>query len=46
MILAGESNIRDVIAFPKTLQAADLMAGAPSPAEPKQLEELHIRVVE
>jgi len=46
MILAGESNIRDVIAFPKTLQAADLMAGAPSPAEPKQLEELHIRVVD
>jgi aspartyl-tRNA synthetase len=46
MILAGESNIRDVIAFPKTLQAADLMAGAPSPAEPKQLEELHIRIVE
>jgi len=46
MILAGESNIRDVIAFPKTLQAADLMAGAPSPAEPKQLEELHIRIVD
>ena len=46
MILAGESNIRDVIAFPKTLQAADLMAGAPSPTEPKQLEELHIRVVD
>ena len=46
MLLAGEPNIREVIAFPKTQQAADLMAGAPSPAEPKQLEELHIRVVD
>ncbi len=45
MLLAGEPNIREVIAFPKTQQAADLMAGAPSEAEPKQLEELHIRVV-
>lgn len=45
MLLAGEPNIREVIAFPKTQQAADLMAGAPSVAEPKQLEELHIRVV-
>jgi aspartyl-tRNA synthetase len=46
MLLAGEPNIREVIAFPKTQQAADLMAGAPSPVEPKQLEELHIQVVE
>ncbi|MCC7451111.1 MAG: aspartate--tRNA ligase [Anaerolineae bacterium] len=45
MLLAGEPNIREVIAFPKTQQAADLMAGAPSEAEPKQLEELHINVV-
>lgn len=45
MLLAGEPNIREVIAFPKTQQAADLMAGAPSETEPKQLEELHIRVV-
>jgi aspartyl-tRNA synthetase len=45
MLLAGEPNIREVIAFPKTQQAADLMAGAPSPAEPEQLEELHIRIV-
>jgi aspartyl-tRNA synthetase len=44
MLLAGEPNIREVIAFPKTQQARDLMAGAPSPAEPKQLEELHIRI--
>jgi aspartyl-tRNA synthetase len=46
MLLAGEPNIREVIAFPKTQQAADLMAGAPSPAEPEQLEELYIQVVD
>ncbi len=45
MLLAGEPNIREVIAFPKTQQAADLMAGAPSPVEPGQLKELYIRVV-
>lgn len=46
MLLAGEPNIREVIAFPKSQQAADLMAGAPSPAEPNQLKELHIKIVE
>lgn len=46
MILAGEPNIREVIAFPKTQQAKDLMAGAPSPVEEEQLEELHLKVVE
>ncbi len=45
MLLAGEPNIREVIAFPKTQQAADLMAGAPSEVEPQQLRDLHIRVV-
>jgi aspartyl-tRNA synthetase len=45
MLLADEPNIREVIAFPKTQQAADLMAGAPSPVDLKQLEELHIRVM-
>lgn len=46
MLLAGEPNIREVIAFPKSQQAADLMAGAPSPADPHQLAELSIRIVE
>ncbi len=46
MLLAGEPNIREVIAFPKTQQAKDLMAGAPSPVEQEQLDELHLRIVE
>jgi aspartyl-tRNA synthetase len=41
-ILAGESSIREVIAFPKTANAVDLMAGAPSPVDAKQLRELHL----
>jgi aspartyl-tRNA synthetase len=45
MMLAGTENIRDVIAFPKTQSHQDLMLGAPSPIDPAQLEELHIRVV-
>jgi aspartyl-tRNA synthetase len=44
MILADEPNIREVIAFPKSQTARDLMAGAPSPAEPGQLIELHLKV--
>ncbi|MDO8795781.1 MAG: aspartate--tRNA ligase [Vicinamibacterales bacterium] len=43
-ILAGESSIREVMAFPKTAAAIDLMAGAPSPVDPKQLKELHIKI--
>jgi aspartyl-tRNA synthetase len=45
MILADEPNIREVIAFPKNQAARDVMGGAPSPAEPKQLKDLHIEVV-
>jgi aspartyl-tRNA synthetase len=44
MILADEPNIREVIAFPKSQTARDLMAGAPSPAEPGQLKELHLKI--
>ena len=44
MLLAGEPNIREVIAFPKTLQASDLMADVPSEVEEGQLRELRITV--
>lgn len=44
MLLAGTDNIRDVIAFPKTSSASDLMAQAPSKAQGDQLHELGIRV--
>ncbi|HEX4797280.1 MAG TPA: aspartate--tRNA ligase [Humisphaera sp.] len=46
MILRGISNIRDVIAFPKTQSGADLMCGSPSVIDEKQLRETHIRVVQ
>jgi aspartyl-tRNA synthetase len=45
MLLAGESNIREVIAFPMNQQAQDLMMQAPSAVPPERLRELHIRVV-
>jgi aspartyl-tRNA synthetase len=44
MLMAGEPNIREVIAFPKSQNANDLMADAPSEVEAAQLEELHIRL--
>lgn len=44
MLLAGRTNLRDTIAFPKTATASCLLTNAPSEVSPKQLEELHIRV--
>jgi aspartyl-tRNA synthetase len=46
MLLADEPNIREVILFPMNQRAEDLMMNAPAPVMPKQLKELHIRVVE
>jgi aspartyl-tRNA synthetase len=42
-ILAGEENIREVIAFPKTQSGTDLMTGAPRPISARQINELGIR---
>jgi aspartyl-tRNA synthetase len=46
MVLSGTDNMRDVIAFPKTASAADLMIDAPGEVDQKQLDELHLRIVE
>jgi aspartyl-tRNA synthetase len=45
MVLAGEPNLRDTIAFPKNQAGADPMTGAPSDADPRHLQELGIQVV-
>ncbi len=45
MLLAGEDSIREVIPFPMNKNAQDIMMGAPSVVEQKQLDELHIAVV-
>ena len=45
MLMANEDSIREVIAFPKTQSATDLMMHAPSPVEEKQLRELHLCVI-
>ncbi|MDH5507878.1 MAG: aspartate--tRNA ligase [Anaerolineae bacterium] len=44
MVLADEDSIREVIAFPKNQAARDVMADAPTPAEPLQLKDLHIKL--
>lgn len=44
MLFAGSDNIRDVIAFPKTQRASDLMLGAPSDVDLRQLRDLHIKL--
>lgn len=46
MLMAGEANIREVIAFPKDGAARDLMMGAPAPVTPKALREANIRLAE
>ena len=45
MLIAGEDSIREVIPFPMNKNAMDIMMGAPSEVDPKQLEDVHIRVV-
>jgi len=44
MLLAGGDTIREMIAFPKTQSGTELMTGAPSPASPERLRELHVQV--
>ena len=44
MLLAGEENLREIVPFPMNQRAEDLLMAAPSPATPKQLRELHIRL--
>ena len=46
MLLVGAKNLREISLFPMNQRAEDLLMGAPSPAEPRSLRELHLRVVE
>jgi len=45
MVLVPTENIRDVMAFPKTASATDLMIDAPGEVDQKQLDELHLKIV-
>ena len=44
MLLCGDDSIRDVIAFPKTQRASDLLSGAPAAVDPAQLRDLRIQL--
>jgi aspartyl-tRNA synthetase len=46
MLVCGAQNLREITLFPMNQRAEDLLMGAPSPAEPRQLRELHLRTVE
>ena len=46
MLLAGEESIREIIPFPMNKNAQDVMMGAPSAVDQKQLDDVHIRIVE
>jgi aspartyl-tRNA synthetase len=46
MLLCGAKNLREISLFPMNQRAEDLLMGAPSPAEPRSLRELHLRVIE
>jgi aspartyl-tRNA synthetase len=45
MLLAGEPNIREVIAFPKTQSGSDPMTNSPTPVDAKQMAELGLRII-
>jgi aspartyl-tRNA synthetase len=44
MLMAGQESIRDVMAFPKTQKATCLLTDAPCPVDPKQLDELGLKI--
>jgi aspartyl-tRNA synthetase len=46
MLLTGEESIREVITFPMNKNAQDVMMGAPSTVEPKQLKDVHIAILD
>ena len=46
MLMSGADSLRDVLAFPKVQNASELMSGCPASVDSKQLDELHIAVIE